>query len=357
MAYVPPHLRQKPTSEKPSQTPLKASRADRESCNDLYSPFDLYCHFWPHTHKERIGYSAQSTLNASSQNPSLLKYVILHFGSNPRWKSDGIIFVKSNLTLLPEFRERKERAQNELELTNKPNDSDGGSVEHYEEEASAVNEDMKQQDSSNTDSNASLKSHTQKLPVLESQSRDPGVNSGTERASLRHIRKKSLVVPVLPIDYVPSEHPPIAAFEQIVRLRGEHQRQFAFVGWYLVSQISLLAPNSQELVRMLGQKWTKLDRFGKPIKEKERDEHAWKASLNHEWAVIKLQKMKDEISPLPPHVEHIENVEHTDQYRDAPEHKSVNELLAEMRLRDKEDGKVQQDAVAQKEGSEVPSNE
>jgi hypothetical protein len=254
---------------------------------------------------------------------------------------------------LPEFREQKERAQNALEFTNKPND--GGFVEHHEEKASAANEDMEQQDSSNADSKASLKSHTHHLPVPESQSQDPDGNSGTERGSLREIQK-SLVVPAPPIDYVPSEHPPIAVFEQIVRLRGEHRRQFAFVGWYLVSQISVLAPNSQELVRMLGQKWTKFDRFGRPMKEKQRDENAWKASLNHEWAVVKLQKMKGENAPLPPHVEHIENVEHTHQHHDAPEHKSVNELLAEMRLDDKDDGKVRQDAITQK-GSEVPSNE
>jgi hypothetical protein len=92
------------------------------------------------------------------------------------------------------------------------------------------------------------------------------------------------------------------------------------------------------------------------MKEKQRDENAWKASLNHEWAVVKLQKIKGENAPHPPHVEHIENVENTHQHRDAPEHKSVNELLAEMRLGDKEDGKVRQDAIMQK-GSEVPSNE
>ena len=215
---------------------------------------------------------------------------------------------------------------------------------------------VEQQGRSNADSNTSPKSHTNKLLEPEPQSQDLRVSSGTQRASLRETQKKSLMVPSPPIDYVPSEHPPIAVFEQIVHLRGDHRRQFAFVGWYLASQISILAPNSQELVRMLSQKWTKFDRFGRPMKEKQRDENAWKASLSHEWAVLKLQKMKGENAPLPPQVEHIENVEHTDQHGDTPEPKSVNELLAEMRLRDKEDGKVQQDTIAQK-SSEVSSND
>ena len=340
MAYVPPHLRQKPTGQKPSQTPYNVSRVHRESRDGLLTLFDIYSHFWPRTHEEHVGCSSQSTLNASAQSSSLLKYIVLHLDQNPRWKSDGIIFVKSNLTLLPEFREQKERAQNALKFSNKPNDD--VVVEHEEEKVSPTNNAMEQQDSSNADLNVSLKSHIHKLPVADSQSQDLEV---TERGSLRETLKKPLVVPAPPIDYVPSENPPIAVFEQIVRLRGEHRRQFAFVGWYLVSQISILAPNSQELVRMLGQKWTKLDRFGRPMKEKQRDENAWKASLKHEWAVLKLEKMKGENVPLPPHVEHIENVEQTDPNHDAPEPKSVNELLAEMRLRDKESGKVQEDAI------------
>ena len=348
MAYVPPHLRQKLTGEKPSQNRLKASKTHRESSDGLLTLFDLYSHFWPPTHEEHAGCSAQSTLNASAQNPALLKYIVLHLDQNPRWKADGIIFVKSNLNLLPEFRQQKERAQNALEFTNKP--TDDVVAEHQEEKDSTPNDAMEQQDSSNV----SLKSHMHELPLIESQSQDLEISSRTERGSLRETN--SLVVPSPPIDYVPSDHPPIAVFEQIVRLRGEHRRQFAFVGWYVVSQISILAPNSQELVRMLGQKWTKLDRFGRPMKEKQRDENAWKASLKHEWAVLKLEKMKGENTPLPPHVEHIENVEHADPNRNAPETKSVNELLAEMRLRDKKDGKVEQDAIAQK-SSEVPRDD
>lgn len=153
MAYVPPHLRQKLTGEKPTQSQFKTSRAHRESRDDLFTLFDLYSHFWPPTHEEHVYSPAQSTLNASAQNPSQLKYVILHLDQNPRWKSDGIIFVKSNLTLLPEFHHQKERAQNALKFTNKPKDD--VLAKHQEEKASPTDHTTGQQDSSNADTNVS----------------------------------------------------------------------------------------------------------------------------------------------------------------------------------------------------------
>lgn len=157
MAYVPPHLRKKSTNEKPSETPLKASRSHSESSDNLLTLFDLHCHFWSRTHEEHVGRSIQSTLNASAQSPSLLTYIVLHFDQNPRWKSDGIIFVKSNLIFLPEFGEQKERAQNAHEFLNKPNDD--VVVERQEENTSSANVALEQQDNSNTDLKVSLKSH------------------------------------------------------------------------------------------------------------------------------------------------------------------------------------------------------
>jgi len=41
--------------------------------------------------------------------------VFLFHRANPRWKSDHIIFVKSNLDILPDYRQRKaEQASEEL---------------------------------------------------------------------------------------------------------------------------------------------------------------------------------------------------------------------------------------------------
>lgn len=41
------------------------------------------------------------TLNASASNPNILSHILLFDGENPRWRNDKIIFVKSNLDLLP----------------------------------------------------------------------------------------------------------------------------------------------------------------------------------------------------------------------------------------------------------------
>lgn len=42
-----------------------------------------------------------STLHAALANPSTLSHILLFPGANPRWHPDKIIFVKSNLDLLP----------------------------------------------------------------------------------------------------------------------------------------------------------------------------------------------------------------------------------------------------------------
>ena len=41
------------------------------------------------------------TLNASASNPDILSHILLFHRGNPRWGNDKIIFVKSNLELLP----------------------------------------------------------------------------------------------------------------------------------------------------------------------------------------------------------------------------------------------------------------
>ncbi|KAJ4415743.1 hypothetical protein N0V82_007173 [Gnomoniopsis sp. IMI 355080] len=45
--------------------------------------------------------------NENALNSDRLKYVMLFKDANPRWASDGIIFVKSSLELLPESEQSK----------------------------------------------------------------------------------------------------------------------------------------------------------------------------------------------------------------------------------------------------------
>lgn len=126
---------------------------------------------------------------------------------------------------------------------------------------------------------------------------------------------------------------PIAVFEQ-VRLQAKKGRSFTFAGWFRVQRVALLEPGSPALVRMLEQKWTKKDRYGNPVPIK-RDTAGWKASLAHRWAVVKM--IKDEVAEKErgkPVIERLESEE-----GDAGGGKSVNEMLAAMRMGGSERGK------------------
>ncbi|KAI1821430.1 hypothetical protein F4861DRAFT_541981 [Xylaria intraflava] len=155
---------------------------------------------------------------------------------------------------------------------------------------------------------------------------------------------------IAPIDYVPSNSQPVAIFEEqwVPNFRASgHAGRFAFRGWFKVSRVNLLAPHSAELVRMLHQKWERKDRFGNIISSQPRDPSAWNASLSTEWAVIKFELMSSEEAPPPPTIEKRSRL----PYGDGAETKSVNEMLAEMRLNDgQKDVSQEEDAMAKQGG-------
>lgn len=112
MAYVPPALRNKqdPAADVQSvpATPDDATRERPKAA--LTKPLghrlvDIHNHYAASPATDRTagdeGIAHHSTLNGSAAEPDRLKYVVLFAGANPRWASDGIIFVKSCIHLLP----------------------------------------------------------------------------------------------------------------------------------------------------------------------------------------------------------------------------------------------------------------
>lgn len=94
--YVPPALRTgsnsaaASASAKPSAPELPGS--------DLYSLHDIQHHYWP---DQTTNEDSRRTLHDSAAFPERLSYVLLFERANPRWDSDGIVFTKSSLDLLP----------------------------------------------------------------------------------------------------------------------------------------------------------------------------------------------------------------------------------------------------------------
>lgn len=134
-----------------------------------------------------------STLNDSLEHPGVLTHVLLFHGANPRWTDDGIIFVKSNLEILPCYKEaRAEMAAARSDTTS------GGTTEDDE---------------------------TSKRSAID----EP------------------------PLEITPSKPRPIAIFEQSPR--SHRTSGFHFSGFHTISHIAVLSPRSRALTRILEQKW------------------------------------------------------------------------------------------------------
>lgn len=122
---------------------------------------------------------------------------------------------------------------------------------------------------------------------------------------------------------------PIAVFEQPPKQHG-HGSLFRFAGYYKIANLEYLAPHSRELLRLLEQKFTTTDRFGRP-RQQQRSAESWAGSMSHRWAVIRMEKDQDADGSLPPPEIEVRN----DSVEDAGPHspkKSVNELLRELRV-------------------------
>ena len=287
--YVPPALRRaqgqaqtaSADSEKTRENEKPPGSVPRGQQNSQLSLDDIHAHFWPvtaatedPTRSTSRPASLKGTLNASAKDPTLIAYVILYHNANPRWASDGIIFTKSNLELLPPATAADQPGVSGEK--DREEDANGGAGEHEVPDAGA---------------SQSLESSDEKPSSLNEQ----------------------------PVPKAQPNTTPIAVFTQD---RGpQSSRSYTFTGWYEISRLTVLEPNSAELKRMLEQKWARTNARTGEVKHLSRDAEKWKESLGYKWAVLKLERSKEAKEDLV--------VERIDQGGDK---KSVNEMLAEMRM-------------------------
>lgn len=261
--YVPPGLRKQSL-----QQPQENDKPKPKFQNDdkRVSLKELHDHYWPikddlKSHDSTNGHN--QTLHGSAEQPGKLTYIILFYNANPRWREDNIIFTKSSLHLLPGY------------------PADGESqIAHAEEQS---NTEASQQDCKE-----------------EAEAADDTFKAAAKESS-----------------------EPVAVFREL--FKKPSTRTIVFEGWYQIDKVSFIEPQSQELARMLAQKWTRKDRFGKEIKV-QREGPKWQESMRHHWAVIKLTKAQTELEA--PKIERLPDDHLAPQ---APQ-KSVNEMLAEMRV-------------------------
>jgi hypothetical protein len=350
MAYVPPALRKRaqgPVSDGKLGTTTETAGSHENLPPDLAPPkstarptfplADIHNHYWdPQSEGNGPSTSSSGTLNSSAQDPDKLKYIVLFHDANPRWQSHSIIFVKSKLHILPggeRFRDDllPEAGGTRTEQSGKSEDEkeDGcHDGEPITDEAGALTNEAPSEKLPGKGSQVS-----DELQVSEDQ------HSGKERQeyvekgkSLEEIEKRrggSSEPPYSP-DLSLYDNSPIAVFEQ--PRGGGRGGPFSFAGYHKIASLEYLAPHSRELFQLLEQKFTLTDRRGR-VRQKQRSEESWRGSLKHRWAVIQMERDHDADARLPP--PKIEVREKPAGGADASSpRKSVNELLAEMRLRD-----------------------
>jgi hypothetical protein len=271
---------------KSNNSSVKSHGIDKQAA---YSTRDIDQHFMPEPNrKARPG---EGTLGRSLLTPDDVAFAVLFKDANPRWELDGIIFVKSDLALLPEFLSHAEHL-----IRRKPTTR------------SRINKLQGQVEPASKPSEDSQNLH----PVIEAKNVCPSPLSSkepkqdTEESYGQHEDQDTP-----PVNYVPTSSTPIAVFIQAPK--APVTERFAFAGWYHITNVAVLAARSAELVRMLEQKWQS------PNGIRCRRPEDWGFSLNLEWAVLKLEKVEDQMAP--PDIK-------------TPRAMSVNEMLAELRMKD-----------------------
>lgn len=123
----------------------------------------------------------------------------------------------------------------------------------------------------------------------------------------------------------------VMVFEQQNGHRTPTSAMFKFIGYFNLTKMQVLEPQTPELVRMQEQKWTRKDKYGrsKPIN---RNAESWKKSLSQRWAVLGFEKDGKAAEELePPQIKSTQRGTHDGSQEEG---RSVNEMLREMRLRE-----------------------
>jgi hypothetical protein len=270
---------------------------------ELYSIREIQRYFWPQDYASSgVGNRKGKTLHDSAATPGALAYVLLFKDANPRWETDGIIYTKSSLELLPA--QSANRVDEPATLNLGTDFEDGQSIAIPPAQASNM-----------TPGDAVA-------PKMIKENRNPPATGASE---------------VVPRTEAKERHP-IAVFTQVRRPPYEPDstkiRTFRFTGYFSIANLQLLQPRSPELLRMLEQKWTLTNPRTGQVRHKQRDPKGWEESLKLRWAVVKFEKDDHANAERgKPRIERLEDDE-GGIAGGGSEKKGVNELLRELRMKD-----------------------
>jgi hypothetical protein len=300
--YIPPHLRKNPA---PAAEPdallnpaelsaaIPSSNSQGRSGEDLYTIQELHAYFWGEGAAcEDV---CNTTLHSSEGNPKSLSWVLLFNGANPKWNDDGVIYVKSNLDLLPAI-----------------------TVPSETQPVIAVAAPKQLLDEPGEEGGVMLPTNSK----ATDEDRDQGPPNGMQNPTATEPSLRQ------PKETTVTNHSPIAVFSQPIR---HVSRSFKFVGWYKIDHIQILEPLSRELADMLLEKWEEVDKYGYRLPPKRSFSIRLK-SVYYKWAVLRMKEDEEATRGKGK-----PNIERHDQHEGTPEEsegRSFNDMLADMGLED-----------------------
>ncbi|KAI9653297.1 MAG: hypothetical protein M1831_006132 [Alyxoria varia] len=238
----------------------------------LYTIDEVHQHFQKPSHgNENAAFDVRpnSTLNNSIAEPNGVGYVVLFPGANPKWDSEKLIYVKSNIDLLPGYKSEPMKKKQLDEANMRANQQEQGHVTFSD----------KAEGKENSPSLEASEVPLPESPAPAAASDDlPDIIPGQDDSSFKFNPVEPLVVSG------ERKGKPITEPIPIYAQMGRWNRSFVFVGHYRILDIEFLAPRSPALVLMMDAKWGAMDanRRGK------RPAEAWRQSLDVWWAVVKF---------------------------------------------------------------------
>ncbi|GAB1314499.1 hypothetical protein MFIFM68171_04709 [Madurella fahalii] len=241
---APGYLARQPAADIRTQNSRFSSTKKSAAASDIWQYF--------HPSAWTPGRATVSVINNSEAKPDSVAYALLYFDDHPHWHGEDILYVKSNLELLPEYAEKKallvkqhKEPSNEektkrtvAQLTESINFKrygieDGPDMEYYD-------------------------AHGNSKTIIIPGNWMPKVYELPEMASC---------VDTPSVKYCPAKKDAIAVYSC-----RKWDEGYFFVAWFVIDEVELFAANSLALAR----------------KARERK---WTTDISREWAAVKLRKV------------------------------------------------------------------
>jgi hypothetical protein len=211
------------------------------------SPKHIFDYFNPSDKDYNRGFLG--TINASEQNPNGVAYSLIFVDNQPHWMSENIVYIKSRLTLLPEYAENKATL---LKLHNEPSHE----------------EVMKRLTAKLTETIMFRKYGIEDGPDMELFDEEGSISSlivPGDWMPKAHELPRIAAVDTPSVKYRPAAHKPIAVYAGYGNTPDA--TGFKFIAWFMVEEIELFAAGSLDLARRMHDK-------------------KWDADMGREWYVL-----------------------------------------------------------------------